>query len=148
MRLVIPLLFIMTIIFVGGGGDFGNLTEVPLAHAQVTLNVTDSTPCFLNYTAGVDMWFNCGFQDDYLGATLVGFEWVMGGNFGMVIVGVLVLMTYLKYHSVIYPIAIGIVYLPVAWFLFPEVFISTAIIFALVGVAIGIWWAYTRQTQG
>ena len=73
---------------------------------------------------------------------------MMGGNFGMVIVGVLVLMTYLKYHSVIYPIAIGIVYLPVAWFLFPEVFISTAIIFALVGVAIGIWWAYTRQTQG
>ena len=135
---LIPLLFIVTIIFVGG---------VSSVYAQTEINVTSSTPCFLNYTAGVDMWEECGFQDDYISSTLVGFEWVMGGNFSMVIVGVIVLMTYIKYQTVIYPIAIGIVFLPVAWFLFPEVFISVTIIMAGVGIATGIWWAYTRQTQ-
>jgi hypothetical protein len=135
---LIPLLFIVTIIFVGG---------VSSVYAQTEINVTSSTPCFLNYTAGVDMWEECGFQDDYISSTLVGFEWVMGGNFSMVIVGVIVLMTYIKYHTVIYPIAIGIIFLPVAWFLFPEVFISVTIIMAGVGIATGIWWAYTRQTQ-
>lgn len=135
---LIPLLFIVTIIFVGG---------VSSVYAQTEINVTSSTPCFLNYTAGVDMWEECGFQDDYISSTLVGFEWVMGGNFSMVIVGVIVLMTYIKYHTVIYPIAIGIVFLPVAWFLFPEVFLSVTIIMAGVGIATGIWWAYTRQTQ-
>ncbi len=135
---LIPLLFIVTIIFVGG---------VSSVYAQTEINVTSSTPCFLNYTAGVDMWEECGFQDDYISSTLVGFEWVMGGNFSMVIVGVIVLMTYIKYHTVIYPIAIGIIFLPVAWFLFPEVFLSVTIIMAGVGIATGIWWAYTRQTQ-
>ena len=49
------------------------------AYAQVNIDVPTSQPCFLNMTAGVDMWKNCGASDDYMDFALGGFEWVTGG---------------------------------------------------------------------
>jgi len=118
------------------------------AFAQTTINVTDSgSPCFLNYTAGVQMWDNCGFDEDYIQAALLPWEWVTGGLFSMMIVAILVLFTYVKYHTVIYPITIGIVFLPLSFFLFPDVFLSFSVIMAFVGVGALIYYALIKQTK-
>jgi hypothetical protein len=118
-----------------------------IAYAQVTINVTDTEPCFLNYTAGVDMWDNCGFEEDYLAAALLPFEWVTGGLFSIVIVSIIILMSYIKYHNIIYPILIGIVMMPVSYFAFPDQFVSFAVILAFVGVGTLIGYILVKQTK-
>lgn len=117
------------------------------AYGQTVINVTATEPCFLNYTAGVDMWENCGFREDFIKAALTPFEWVTGGLFSMIIVVILVIMTYMKYHTVIYPIAIGIAFLPMSYFLFPDLFISYAIIMAGIGIAAVIWSIVVQRTN-
>ena len=106
---------------------------MPSAFAQSTLNVTESTPCFLNYTAnGLEMMQNCGLDDDYLRATTVGFDWVTGGLWPIVVVSILIVMTYLKYQNGLYPLAIGIVFLPIAGTYFPDQFVSYGIVIGAV----------------
>jgi len=118
------------------------------AFAQVEINVTDSgVPCFLNYSAGVEMWKNCGADEDYLAFVLLPFEWVSGGIFSTIIVTVIIIASYIKYRTVIYPIAIGIVFLPISWFVFPDVFFSFALILAGVGIAGLIVTAFLIRTK-
>lgn len=117
------------------------------AYGQTIINVTASQPCFLNYTAGLDMWSNCGFQDDFLAAVILPFEWVTGGLFSMIVVVILIIMTYVKYHTVIYPIAIGIAMLPISWFLFPDLFIVYGILMAGIGIAAVIWSIVVQRTN-
>ena len=116
---------------------FLGLLAIPFfndASAQTIINVTSSPPCWENYTAGVDMWRNCGFGTDPIKASLAPFEWATGGLFSLLVVVILVIMTYVKYHTVIYPIMIGIIFLPISWFLLPDQFLS----FALLAMGIGI----------
>ncbi len=117
------------------------------AFAQVEINVTETAPCFLNYSAGVDMWENCGFHEDYLASALLPFEWVTGGLFSIVIVAIIILMSYIKYHNAIYPLLIGIVMMPISYFAFPPQFLSFAIIMAFTGVGALIWYILVRQTK-
>jgi len=117
------------------------------AFAQTVINITTTEPCFLNYTAGVDMWINCGFEDDFIAAALLPFEWVTGGIFSMIIVVILIFMTYMKYRTVIYPIAIGIIFLPISYFQFPDVFISYALVLTGLGVAAMIYTAFVIRTK-
>ena len=107
------------------------------AFAQSSLNVTASQPCFLNYTAtGLEMMQNCGLDEDYLRATTVGFDWVTGGLWPLIVVSILIVMTYIKYQNGIYPLAIGIVFLPIAGTYFPDQFISMGVIVGAV-IAVG-----------
>ena len=86
--------------------SIGGLTP---AFAQVdTIEVNVTQPCFLNYSAGYDMWRNCGASDDYIAFSLVGWEWVTGGYFSLIFVGLFSLMSYQKYHKAIYPMMIGV----------------------------------------
>jgi hypothetical protein len=128
-HLTIAILFLlMTSPFLLSGGQE--------AYAQSSLNVTASQPCFLNYTAnGLEMMQNCGLDEDYLRATTVGFDWVTGGLWPLIVVTVLIVMTYLKYQNGIYPLAIGIVFLPIAGAFFPAQFISYAVV---IGAVIGV----------
>ena len=89
------------------------------SYAQ-TIIVNQTTPCFLNYTAGYHIWDNCGMDDDYLKGALIGFEWVTGGYFSLIFVGLIILVTYIKYHKAIYPVIVGISFIPVAIFLVPN----------------------------
>ena len=82
------------------------------AYAQTVIEVGETEPCFMNYTAGANMWKNCNFQGDPVGAAMLGFEWVTGGLFSMIIVALIVIMVYIKYHQILYPIAIGIIMIP------------------------------------
>lgn len=117
------------------------------AFAQTTITVNNTTPCFLNYTAGADMIGNCGYDEDYIAAALLPWEWITGGNFSMLIAGVFVMFTYIKYHKAVYPILIGTMMLPISFFVFPDSFLSFAVIMAFVTVGILIWYVYVRQTK-
>jgi len=111
------------------------------------ISVNQTQPCFLNYSAGADIWRNCGMGEDFLEASLLGWEWVTGGYFSMILVSLFVMISYVKYHKAIYPITIGILFMPISWFLFPEQFLTFA--FLLTGIAVGVfvWYAFLRQTK-
>jgi len=101
----------------------------------------------LNQTAGADMFQNCGGAEDYLTMIISGWQWVTGGYFTMLLVSILVAFTYIKYHKGIYPLLIGILYLPISWFMFPSQFIIFAGIFAAVYIGIIMWYIKTSQTN-
>ena len=120
------------------------------AYGQTTIDVGESSPCFMNYTAGVNLWENCKFggpDGDWLSATVLPFEWVTGGYFTFIIVAILVVMTYIKYHEPLYPLAIGVLYIPVAIFVIPEELASAAWIFAGVIIGSSIAFAYLQRTR-
>lgn len=116
------------------------------AHAQ-TITVNNTTPCFLNYTEPLTMLDRCGLGEDYLTFSLLGWEWITGGYFSMVFVSIFIFAVYVKYHKMMYPILIGVMFLPIAWFVFPEVFLSWGIIMAFLGIGIGTWYVFIRQTK-
>ena len=120
---------------------------VDSAFAQQIVSVNQTTACFLNYSAGLDIWENCGLDEDYLQTSLLPWEWITGGNFSLVIVSIFTLVSYIKYHKAIYPIIIGIMYVPIAYFVFPDTFLSFA--FLMTGVTIGIlvWYIIIKQTK-
>ena len=120
---------------------------LPTATAQEVIIVNQTTPCFLNYTAGVEMWQNCGFDVDYIDAALSPWEWITGGNFSMVIVSIFVLFSYIKYHKIVYPIMIGVMFLPISFFVFPDTFLSFSILMTFIGIGILIWYIFIRQTK-
>ena len=106
------------------------------AYAQNTVTITgddELTPCFLNMTAGASMWSNCGADDDYLDFALMPFEYITGGYFSMIIVTIFIIMAYIKYHNVLYPSLIGLLFIPISYTFFPETFLTYAL--TLVAVA-------------
>ena len=126
------------------------LISTPLfqtAFAQTTIDVNSTTPCFLNYTAGIDMWRQCGADEDFLTFALLPFEWITGGYFTMILVSIIILMVYIKYHNPIYPVAIGIIFLPVSFQFFPAQFLTWAVIFIFMALAAGIYFLIKRQTD-
>jgi hypothetical protein len=125
---------------------FLGITFISPAFAQ-TINVTETPPCFLNYTAGVQVWEDCGMGDDWLQASLLGFEWATGGFFSMILAGTLILATYIKYHKVVYPIIIGISFIPFAYFLFPDNFILFAAVGVIGGLLAGVYKIFKNQTS-
>ena len=106
------------------------------AYAQSTVTIIgdESTqPCFLNMTAGASMWDNCGADDDYLDFALMPFEYITGGYFSMILVTIFIIMAYIKYHNVLYPILVGLLFIPISYTFFPEVFLTYAV--TLVAIA-------------
>ncbi len=120
---------------------------LPEATAQEVITVNQTTPCFLNYTAGVEMWQNCGYDEDYIDAALSPWEWITGGNFSLIIVSIFVLFSYIKYHKIVYPIMIGVMFLPISFFVFPDTFLSFSILMTFIGIGILIWYIFIRQTK-
>ena len=109
-------------------------TFITPAFAQTVIDVEENTPCFMNYTASTEMWKNCGFDGNFIKATLMPFEWIMGGYFTLVIVSILIIIVYIKYQTVIYPLAIGVIMLPISSWAFPELVISYGFILTAVAV--------------
>lgn len=112
-----------------------------------TITINQTEPCFFNQTAGIRIWENCGVGEDYIDAFLLGWEWVTGGFFSLIIVSIVILMSYIKYHKVVYPIIVGVVFLPVSFFIFPEVFLSFALLMTGIAFTILIWYAFVKQTK-
>lgn len=125
------------------------LISVPFinAYGQEIIDVNQTTPCFLNYSAASEMWRNCGMGDDYLNTAFMGWEYVTGGYFSALIVSIMIMFTYMKYHKALYPVLIGVAYLPTAYFLFPIVFLTWAIVMAGVTMGIIMWYIFIKQTK-
>ena len=114
------------------------------AYAQNTVTIIgdeDLTPCFLDMDAGASMWENCGADEDYLDFALMPFEYITGGYFSMIIVTIFIIMAYIKYHNVLYPILIGLLFIPISYTFFPEVFLT----YALILVAIAFTGLFARM---
>ena len=138
-----PFLFTFLILF--SVGIIFNI--IPEVYAQETIVVNQTTPCFLNYTASYKIIENCGANEDFLDWILLGWEYISGGYFSVIFISVIVIAVYMKYRTVIYPIFIGIMFLPISYFAFPEVFLSWAVVMAFIGVGILIWYAIIKQTK-
>ena len=117
------------------------------AYAQTVIDVPEISPCFLNNNNSLTLWEECGADEDYLQFALLPWEWITGGYFSMILVTIFVLISYVKYQNVLYPILIGVAFLPVSYTLFPEVFIQYAIALMAVGVISSLIFLVIRQTK-
>ena len=120
------------------------------AYAQSTVTIIGDQnlePCFMNMTAGAEMWKNCGASDDYLDFALAPFEYITGGYFSMILVTIFIIMSYIKYHTVLYPMLIGLLFLPVSFTLFPDTFLTYAITLFVVGTGGLLAWILIWRTK-
>tara|TARA_B110000881_G_C18252620_1_gene354041 strand:+ start:137 stop:442 length:306 start_codon:yes stop_codon:yes gene_type:complete len=101
----------------------------------------------MNMTAGAQMWKNCGASDDYLDFALAPFEYITGGYFSMILVTIFIIMSYIKYHTVLYPMLIGLLFLPVSFTLFPDTFLTYAITLFVVGTGGLLAWILIWRTK-
>lgn len=115
--------------------------------AGSVVEIMPDEPCFLNSTAPHRVLQNCDARGDWLGFAIAPWEYVSGGLMSMMIAAIIILVTWARYRQPIYPIFIGIVMLPISFFLFPNEFLSFAILMAAIAVGVYIWWAVTRQTE-
>lgn len=111
------------------------------------IHVNSTTPCFLNYSAGAQMWQNCGFGTDYIKASLGPWNYITGGYFSMILVSILIGAVYLKYHKAVYVLAIGSLFLPISYGVFPEVFLAWAIVMSGIFIGVISWWIYISQSN-
>ena len=119
------------------------------AYAQNTVTIIGDEnlqPCFMNMTAGVQMWNNCGADEDYLDFALLPFEYITGGYFSMILVVIFIIMSYIKYQTALYPMLIGLLFLPISYTFFPDVFMTYAL--ALIVVVIGGTLTYALLWRG
>jgi hypothetical protein len=121
-----------------------------LLHMQLvflqTIIVNSTNPCFLNYTSN-NIWQDCGMGKDYLAAITIGFQYVTGGYFSLVIAFVVILFTYIKYHKLTYTLFVGTLFIPISYFVFPTQFLNFALIMASFGIATLIYYVLISQTN-
>jgi len=115
--------------------------------AQEVIQVNATMPCFMNYTAGINMWKNCGADEDFISFALLPFEWITGGYFSMILVSILILMVYIKYQKVVYGVIVGVMFLPIAFTLFPGQWWGFVGIVIAVGLASAFLFIFKRQTD-
>lgn len=112
-----------------------------------TITLNGTTPCILNQTAGVDLWKNCGMDVDWIRTAMMPWQWVTGGWFSMILVSIFVVMSYIKYQKMVYPVLIGVFFIPISYALFPPSFINFAVIMAFLGVGLILSWIFISQTN-
>lgn len=117
------------------------------AYAQEIIIVNETTPCFLNATAGIDMWSNCGADEDFVSFALLPFNWITGGYFSMILASVLILAVYIKYNKVIFAVGIGVVLIPSVYQFFPVDWWGFIIIVVALGVSVGIIWMIRENVR-
>lgn len=136
-----------------------SLIGIDQAYAQQTIEVGETIPCFLPdvdsdgdgindmYSDTSNMWQSCGADQDFLTFALLPWEWVTGGWFSMIIVSMFIMISYVKYHNMLYPMLIGVLFLPVSYFVFPEQFIVWALVLGAVGFGLLLYYMYINQTR-
>lgn len=117
-----------------------------LAYGQ-SVDVTEPEPCWQDYTKGTDIFTDCGIEDDFLAFATTPFEYATGGFFSMLLITMLIIATYLKYHKAIYPMVLGTLYFPSVYFLFPPHYVTFAITLMAVGYAIMLYYVMMHQTN-
>jgi hypothetical protein len=136
-----------------------SIIGIDQAYAQQTIEVGETIPCFLPdidsdgdgindlYSDTSNMWQSCGADQDFLTFALLPWEWITGGWFSMIIVSMFIMISYVKYHNMLYPMLIGVLFLPVSYFVFPEQFIVWALVLGAVGFGLLLYYMYINQTR-
>lgn len=132
----------------GMGGMLGVLPE---ASAQtVDINGTGQF-CFLNYTSSLsDTWERCGFTSqggDWLSALISPYQWITGGFFSSILVGVIIIGVWITTRNFLYPLFAGIIFMPFAYFLFPSHFLNQVFILAIAAGALALYKIVLRGTK-
>ena len=115
--------------------------------AQETIIIEETQPCFLEFNSTVQMLRGCGMDSDFLEFSFLGFEWITGGNFTIIMVSLLILFSYVKYQKTAYPLIIGVSMLPISYQFFPVEFVSFAFVMVALVLSILVWHIYIRQTK-
>ena len=155
---ILPALIVWSVALGGGAAHVpteqaGGVLLLPAALAQGgnddgnRIVITPDKPCFLNKTAPHALMKNCAPDGDWIGFALGPWEYVTGGNLSMAVAGILILTSWAKYRSAIYPMFVGVVMFPMSYFLFPESFLTFGLLMMGIGIGIFFWWAITRQTE-
>lgn len=136
-----------------------SLFGIDQAYAQQTIEVGEIVPCFLPdvdsdgdgindlYSDTSNMWQSCGADQDFLEFALLPWEWVTGGWFSMIIVSLFIMISYIKYHNILYPMLIGVMFLPISYFVFPNQFIYWALILGGVGFGLTVVYILVYRTK-
>ena len=138
MQLIIPIFILVAVIGV-----------IPLfdnAYGQ-TIIVNSTAPCFMNFSAGIDLWRQCGADEDWVGMAILPFEYITGGFFSLILASLIILGVYLKYHKVIYAFAVGMVFIPISFQFFPDQFLSFAAIAAFLGLTATVYYLVRDQVR-
>lgn len=122
------------------------LSFIQSASAQ-SITVNSTTYCWQNYTAGAEMWRNCGITTDWLQTIILPWQYATGGYFSMFIAAILILFTYIKYHKVVYPLLIGTTMLPISFTLFPGSWLNLAFIMGSISIGLLITYIVLRATK-
>ena len=122
------------------------LFGIQYAHAQ-NIIVNATTKCWENFTAGPEIWRQCGIEQDWLQTIVLPFEYATGGYFSMFVIAILCLMTYQKYKKAVYPLIIGTVMLPASFALFPTPFLNFGFIFGAAALIMLIAYIFLKQTR-
>lgn len=112
-----------------------------------TIIVNGTSPCWMNESAGIDMFKNCGMGTDWLNSIMIMWQYISGGYFTFVLVAVVVLIIYIKYEKMIYAIYFGVIFLPISYFLFPIPLLSAILIIGFVGLGLLLGYIFVNQTN-
>lgn len=106
------------------------LTDITTVYADETIIVDVVNPCFStdNITSAYQFMVDCGFDDDFLTFSFMGYEWMTGGRFTLIIASIIVLFPYIKYHKPEYSLVVGISMLPISYQFIPDEFFSFAMV--------------------
>ena len=90
----------------------------------------------------------CGLDDDFLAFSFLGFEYITGGRFTMLIAVIITIFSYVKYHKPEYSIIIGLTMLPISYTAFSDEFLSLAFVMVALVLATYGFHMLIRQTRG
>ena len=105
------------------------ISSIPLIHAQV----------FCSELPG-SLVNNCELENDFIGAALIPFDYLLGGHLSVAFWGIITLATYLKYHSAILAATVGVTVLALGTFVLQESIIVAVTL--MLGTTIGIGFYY------
>jgi hypothetical protein len=127
-----------------------SVVSVPSVFAQEQIVISEPLPCFstTNVTSAYIWLKGCGLDVDYLEFSFLGFEYVTGGRFTMVLSSIFTLVAYVKYHKPEYSIMIGLSFLPITYGFFPGEFLTFAFVMVAMVLTTYGFHILIRQTKG
>lgn len=127
-----------------------SIISIPDVFAQTEqIVISETQTCFStnNVTSALDFLRNCGIGEDFLEFSFLGFEWITGGRFSMVIASIFTLVAYVKYHKPEFSLVIGFAFLPITYNFFPAEFLTFAFFMVVLVLVTYGFHILIRQTK-
>lgn len=128
---------------------FLSIVSIPNVFAQEQIVIPDTPTCFStdNVTSALLWLKGCGIDEDFLTFSFLGFEWLTGGRFAMILAAIFTLVAYIKYHKPEFSIIIGFAFLPISYNYFPDEFLTFAFLMVAIVIMTYGFHILIRQTK-